>query len=253
VLDPALEPLPPSPPPDPTPEPITFAHRLGALIEVILCSGFPTQIFIISAMTLAGMQLEIAPGRWSPAFVSTLSMLDTVLVIGLVVFFIKAHRERVSEVLLGSRRVVSELVLGLWLFPVVFGIALVVLVLVMTLAPQLHDVPRNPLEAMLQTRADAVMFAFVATIAGGVREEIQRGFILHRFSQFLGGGPVGILVYSILFGLGHRDQGWDATIAVATLGAIWGTIYLIRRSIVAPMVSHALFNLAQLVKFMALR
>jgi membrane protease YdiL (CAAX protease family) len=253
VLDPALEPLPSPPLPDPPPEPITIAHRLGALIEVILCTGFPTQIFLISVMTLAGMRLEIEPGRWSTAFVSTLSLLDTVFVIGLVVFFIKAHRERVRDVLLGSRRVLSEIVLGVWLFPVVFGIALVVLVLLITLAPHLHDVPRNPLEAMLQTRGDAVMFAFVATIAGGVREEIQRGFILHRFSQFLGGGPLGIVVYSILFGLGHRDQGWDATIAVATLGAIWGGIYLIRRSIVAPIVSHALFNLAQLVKFMAVR
>ena len=40
---------------------------------------------------------------------------------------------------------------------------------------------------------------------------------------------------------------------VGTLGAIWGTIYLVRRSIIAPMVSHAGFNLAQLVKFMALQ
>ena len=56
-----------------------------------------------------------------------------------------------------------------------------------------------------------------------------------------------------IFGLGHVDQGWDAALAVGTLGAIWGTIYLMRRSIIAPMVSHAGFNLAQLVKFMALR
>jgi membrane protease YdiL (CAAX protease family) len=253
VLDPLPEPpLLPDPPSQAPPLPITLAQRLGALIEVILCSGFPTQIFIVSVMTLAGMRLESAPGRWSPVFVSTLSLLDTLLVIGLVVFFVKSHRERVRDVLLGTRRVLSEVVLGLWLFPVVFGIAIVMLLIVYAAAPQLHNVPRNPLEDMLQTRRDAVMFAFVAMIAGGVREEVQRGFILHRFSQYLGGGPVGVVIYSFLFGLGHSDQGWDATIAVATLGAVWGTIYLIRRSIVAPMVSHAAFNLAQLVKFMAL-
>ena len=39
----------------------------------------------------------------------------------------------------------------------------------------------------------------------------------------------------------------------ALLGAIWGCIYLVRRSIVAPMVSHAGFNLLQLIKFVALR
>ena len=64
---------------------------------------------------------------------------------------------------------------------------------------------------------------------------------------------IGVIVHSALFGLGHVDQGWDAAITVGTLGAIWGTIYLVRRSIIAPMVSHAGFNLAQLVKFMALQ
>jgi len=37
------------------------------------------------------------------------------------------------------------------------------------------------------------------------------------------------------------------------LGAIWGCLYLVRRSIVAPMVSHAGFNLLQLIKFISLR
>jgi membrane protease YdiL (CAAX protease family) len=120
-------------------------------------------------------------------------------------------------------------------------------------APHLHNVARNPLEDMLQNRRDAMIFAVVGMVAGGVREEIQRAFILHRFDRFLGGGAVGVVLYSIVFGLGHADQGWDATITVALLGAIWGTIYLLRRSVIAPMVCHAGFNLAQVIKFVALR
>jgi hypothetical protein len=53
------------------------------------------------------------------------------------------------------------------------------------------------------------------------------GFILHRFERFLGGGATGIVVYSGLFGLGHMYQGWDASLTVAVLGALWGSIYLI--------------------------
>jgi len=78
---------------------------------------------------------------------------------------------------------------------------------------------------------------------------VQRGFILHRFSQYLGGGAAGIVVFSVLFGFGHIDQGIDAAIATGLLGAAWGGIYLLRRSIIAPMVSHAGFNLLQLVKY----
>ena len=98
---------------------------------------------------------------------------------------------------------------------------------------------------------DAVIFAVVVMVAGGVREEVQRGFIAHRFGQYLGGALWGVAVYSVFFGLGHFEQGYDAMIATGVLGLVWGLLYISRRSIVAPMVSHAAFNLAQLLKHLA--
>jgi membrane protease YdiL (CAAX protease family) len=135
------------------------------------------------------------------------------------------------------------------LMPLIFLWVFLILAVIITFAPQLHNVAKNPLEDMLKNRQDALIFAIVVTIAGGVREEVQRGFILHRFSQYLGGGAAGIVVFSVLFGFGHIDQGIDAAIATGLLGAAWGAIYLLRRSIIAPMVSHAGFNLLQLVKY----
>ena len=220
---------------------------------MLLCSGFPSQLFLISVLTGFGMPLRTESGDLSPPFVFTLSLLDTVFVIGLVLFFLRAHRERAREVLLGNRPVFREVLLGVALIPVMFVLVLLILLIIIGLAPELHNVPRNPLEDMLTNRQDAVIFAVVVMIAGGVREEVQRGFILHRFRQYLGGGMVGIVVFSAVFGLGHIDQGTDAAIATGTLGAAWGTLYLARRSIVAPMVSHAGFNLLQLVKYAALR
>jgi membrane protease YdiL (CAAX protease family) len=57
-------------------------------------------------------------------------------------------------------------------------------------------------------------------------------------------------VFSTIFGLGHLEQGHDVALATAILGAVWGVIYLRRRSIAAPMVGHAGFNLLQVVNFM---
>lgn len=231
----------------------SVGERLGALAEVVICSGFPTQLFLLTLMTSLGMRLQTTDGRWSALFVSVLSLLDTALVVALILLFLGSHREHVRDVLTGRRPVVREAAIGLALMVPILLFATLLLLVLFRLAPQLHNVARNPFEDMLQNRRDASLFAIVATIAGGIREEIQRGFILHRFRQYLGGGAVGVVTYSVVFGLGHVDQGWDAAITVATLGAIWGTIYLTRRSIVAPMVSHAGFNLAQLIKYMALR
>jgi membrane protease YdiL (CAAX protease family) len=226
-------------------------QRLGAAIEVLLCSGFPTQILLIGVLTAFGMRVQTEGGRLSPIFVVTMSLLDAVLVIGLVFFFVRAHRESVRETLLGSRPILREALVGIILLPAVFLIVFIVLGLVLTFAPQLRNVPRNPFEDMLLTRHDTVAFAVVVLVAGGVREEIQRGFILRRFQQYLGGGTVGVIVFSAFFGLGHIEQGIDAALATASLGAAWGTVYLARRSIVAPMVSHAAFNMAQLLKYVA--
>ena len=93
------------------------AERLGALAEVVLCSGFPTQIVILAVMSGFGMRLQTASGSWSPLFVATLSLLDTALVIGLVFLFLRAHRERVRDVLLGQRPVWREVLLGVALLP----------------------------------------------------------------------------------------------------------------------------------------
>jgi membrane protease YdiL (CAAX protease family) len=227
-------------------------ERLGALAEVVLCSGYPSQLFIIAILSAFGMSIHTSDGGLSPRFIVALSMLDSVLLIGMVLFFLHTHGERAADVLLGSRPVSREILLGVLLLPIMFLLVLVVLATILTIAPQLRNVPRNPLEDLLQNHFDAMVFGVVAMIAGGVREEVQRGFILHRFDQYLGGGAVGLVVFSVLFGLGHIYEGYDVAIVTGVLGAIWGFVYLLRRSIVAPMVSHAGFNLTQLVKYLAL-
>jgi membrane protease YdiL (CAAX protease family) len=245
---------------EPVPEPsyipqrrrILPLQRVGAAVEILICSGFPTQVFLIIVMRGFGMPMHAPDGRLSPPFIFTLSLLDAALVVGLVVMFLRAHHESAREVLLGNVSLIRESFLGIAMLPAVFMFVTLVLVLVLRYAPHLHNVATNPFEDMLRTRTDAIVFGVVVMIAGGVREEVQRGFIAHRFDQYLGGALWGIAVYSVFFGAGHIDQGYDATIAIGLLGFAWGLLYISRRSIVAPLVSHATFNLAQLLKYLAL-
>ena len=92
--------------------------------------------------------------------------------------------------------------------------------------------------------------AVVLVVAGGIREEVQRAFLLSRFEQWLGGPVVGVIVASIGFGAGHIIQGADVAVVTGLIGMFWAVIYLRRRSIVAPVVSHSGFNLLQLAQFL---
>ena len=237
-------------PPIPVPRPVLPLDRLAALVEVVICSGFPSQIFLIVILRGFGLHMFAADGRLSPPFVSTISLLDAILVVTLCVFFLRVHRESARHVLFGSRPLLREALFGIAILPATFMLVMIVRILLLKYAPQLHNVTRNPLEDMLRNRHDILVFAVVVVISGGVREEVQRGFITHRFAQYLGGGAAGVLIYSVIFGFGHYDQGYDAMIMTGLLGVVWGFVYLTRRSIVAPVVSHAGFNLAQLVMYL---
>ena len=226
-------------------------ERLGAFIEVVLCSGFPTQILVFAALSALGLPHRTNEG-WVPGFVVIMSLTDMVLVLGLVYLFLRAHQESVAGFVLGQRRPLREVAVGLALIPAAFVIVVLVLATILTVKPELHNVTVSPFERMLQTPRDAAVFAFVVMFAGGVREEVQRAFVIRRFGQYLGGGVAGILIYSVVFGLGHLDQGYAATIATGFLGAFWGFVYWSRGSLVAPVISHAGFNLAQLLKYVTL-
>ncbi len=223
--------------------------RLGALFEVIVCSDFPTQLFVGQVLYLLGVTPFTADHAYSITFVVALSLIDALLLVGLVFAFLIVHGERPASVLFGPRDAWREALLGALLVPAVFLVAVIVLVTVQLVAPSLHNVVRNPLETLIRSPGTAALLALVAVVSGGVREEVQRAFILHRFEQYLGGAPVGLVLFSLVFGAGHVIQGWDAAVTTAVLGAFWGVIYLARRSIVAPMVSHAGFDLAEILRF----
>jgi membrane protease YdiL (CAAX protease family) len=222
--------------------------RSVALAEILVCSSVPTQLLIASLLRMGGWTPIDESGQLSLPFVVTLSAADTIILIGLMVILTIARGERVSELWLGRRPVGREAGIGALLVPVVFVLVVLLLSALMALAPWLHNVPTNPLENMATTAAGAAVLAVVAIFAGGVREELQRAFLLRRFEQHLGGAVVGVVVLSVAFGLGHIVQGWDAVVTTGLLGAFWAVLYLRRRSAVAPLVSHAGFNTLEVLR-----
>ena len=232
--------------------PKLLAARMVALIEVILCSDYPTQLALGATLNTAGFSPIKDNGELSLGYVVTLSLVDTALLVGLIVLFLRSHGERLRDVFIGPRPIAGEVRLGITLTIVALAIAIGVLATIQALAPSLHNVTHNPLQDLIREPRNAGLFALVVIVAGGVREEIQRAFVLHRFKVWLGGGTVGIVVGSIAFGAGHVVQGYDAVIATGLLGVFWGLVYLRRRSVVAPMISHSGFNLIELLQYLAL-
>ncbi len=220
-----------------------------AVAEILACSGLPTQLAIAGGLAAIGIRPYGSEGALTASYVFALSLLDAAALVGLVTWFLRLHGESPSGVLLGSRPAWPEALRGVLQVPVVFLLVVVVMVTVQRFFPWLHNVEKNPFEGLIRSAGDAALFTVVAVVGGGVREEVQRAFILHRFEQYLGGRHVGLALSSLAFGLGHVIQGRDVAVATATLGAYWGWIYLRRRSIASTVVSHSGFNAAEIFRY----
>src|SRR5215467_11569978 len=124
--------------PDPEPpasnlEPPISSVRIVALIEVLLCSDFPTQLAVDAALRALGYPPFDSTGQLQVSYVVSLSLADTLLLLGFVWLFLRAHGERPSEVFLGRRRVIDEIRVGIPLIVVALTVGIGVLLLVLRL------------------------------------------------------------------------------------------------------------------------
>ena len=217
-------------------------------MEILLCSGYPTQILIGQLLLAAGLRPLDAGGALSGTFVFWLSITDTVVLLTLIVALLLRRGERPLDVFFGARPALPEIGAGILSFPLVIMVMVVLMLALRQLLPWLHNVPDNPLEGLIGRGFSLWMFMAVVIIAGGVREELQRAFLLHRFRGDLGQPWLGLFITSLAFGLGHTLQGLDAAVVTGTLGAIWGAMYLRRGSALGPVISHSLFNSGEVIR-----
>ena len=231
-----------------TPPPPQRRSQWSTWGEILVCSGYPTQLLLAALLQISGLPPFRADGSLSATFIFALSLIDTVLLLSLILIFLLRRGEHPGRVFFGTERVMPEVAAGVLSVPFVIAMVLAISVLLQRYAPELRTVPNNPLEGLLGTQTGFFMFLVVVIVAGGIREELQRAFLLHRFRGDLGQPWMGVLITSLAFGMGHTLQGLDVAVITGALGALWGVMYLVRGSAVSTIVSHSLFNSAELVR-----
>ena len=88
--------------------------------------------------------------------------------------------------------------------------------------------------------------ALVSVVA--VSEDIIfRGYLLMRFSHLLRGRTGPIVLSAVIFSIGHGYEGAAGVVTVGAVGLTLALVYSWRRSLVAPMVMHFLFDFLPIV------
>ena len=225
----------------------SFLDRIQALFEVLLLSG------VLSSL-LAVLILYPFHGKKSPDLLvnakalSVFLLLESAIAVLILAVILKTRRETVSSLGLRWHRWKTHMALGLAIVPFLFLVNGVVAAVFRTYFPQYY-LEKNPLTHLVQTPQQLVLLIFSALIAGGIKEELQRAFILTRFRLYLGGAGVGLVLWSIGFGAGHYVQGVQGIVTAGVYGLIFGIVYLQSGSLIAPIVAHGAYDSLALIAY----
>jgi membrane protease YdiL (CAAX protease family) len=224
-----------------------LAYRLQAFIEVLLMSGL-ISTYLAALVFSAFHEKRVDLLTTDATTVSLFILLEAVFALIILVVILKSHRETICSLGLQWERWKSYLLLGLGLVPLFFLINALVSFIFRTYLPNYY-LEQNPLTEMIQTPQQLTLFIISALVAGGIKEELQRAFILTRFRHYLGGAWLGLVLWSIAFGAAHYVQGVQG-ITIATLyGFIFGIVYLLSGSLIAPIVAHGAYDTLALLAY----
>jgi membrane protease YdiL (CAAX protease family) len=175
-------------------------------------------------------------------------LIESGITLVLLWLVLRAHKESLPGLGLTWLRWRSNLLLGLALVPFLFGVNIGISVIFQAYFPGLY-LERNPLTDLVRSPQDLAIFIGTAWIAGGIKEELQRAFILRRFQSFLGGARVGLILWSLVFGFGHYVQGVQGVAAAALFGMIFGITYLVSGNLIVPIVAHGAYDTVALLSY----
>lgn len=223
-----------------------WINKSQAIIEILLVSGLVSSI--LAALPVYAIEGQRAGLMSNAASTSIFLLLESGISFLLLVTLLKLNGERFQDFGLRWNRWRPNVLAGVLLVPFLFLISALVSIIFRAYLPKYY-METNPLTAMIHTPQQLGLFIFSAFIAGGIKEELQRAFILTRFHQHLGGAGVGLVLWSLVFGAGHYVQGVQGMAVASIYGFLFGLIYIISGSLIAPIVAHGAYDILALLGY----
>ena len=232
------------------PEKSVWQKRLQAIFEVLLLAGIVSALLAFTPFSMSRLASEQV--YHNARLLTGYILLEAAITLIFLMVVLKSHRETLFDLGLIWSEWKPNLYVGVFLVPILFAVNELTGILFHIFFPQ-YVAAQNPLLDTIRTPTDLALFLVVSIFAGGIKEELQRAFVLGRFRTYLGGAKLGLVLWSLAFGLGHYAQGVQAIVSATLFGFLFGSIYLIRRNLIAPMVAHALYDISALLGFWFLK
>jgi membrane protease YdiL (CAAX protease family) len=224
----------------------SFKEKIVAFAEVLAVAflGLPIALFlnIVLVATYVSTSGQTTPTQQGTRGLFSLLFADALVTVSMIWILQRARAETFSQIGLLLEDYKNEIRVAGFALAGLFGLTVASSLIFHYFLPS-WVTRENELLALLQTPFDLFLFLATSICVGGFKEELQRGFILDRFDKKFGAAHLGLLLWSFIFGAMHLYQGADSAVTAGLLGLMLGSLYLSRRSLLAPMIAHAAFNI----------
>jgi uncharacterized protein len=106
--------------------------------------------------------------------------------------------------------------------------------------------------AMLpHTSEERLLWVAFALSAGICEEIVYRGYLMRRFSAFVGNRSAAVLLQAVVYGSAHLALPLELVAPVALLGVLLGAVAVWRRSLVPGMFLHSCTGLLAIIGSLA--
>lgn len=229
-------------PRDPSPEP---AERIIAFFEVCFAG---VAGYIAIPLLLAAFGYEGRTFLESASMLFLLMILEATTTLMIIAGFMILRGETARAIGLRLVQPGRQVLIGILSLPILFASTVAISAFFHYVLPDL-ETEQNPILQLIQRPADLLLLLFSSIYIGGIKEEIQRAFILVRFEKYLGGLLPGLIIWSAFFAFGHAVQGVDNAIKAGFLGLIFGLLFIWRRNLIAPITAHAAYDIVTLLAY----
>lgn len=149
---------------------------------------------------------------------------------------------------LGRRRNGVDILCGiasvLLIYAIIFPLGLLVQFCWPEISERLNENTNRLIK--LLPRLTPLGFVPVALMVGIYEELVFRGFLMPRLRRLTGGWTIAVVISTVLFTLLHAaDQTLPALVLIAFLSIVFSLVTIWRKSIVAAIFGHALFDYLQ--------
>jgi membrane protease YdiL (CAAX protease family) len=215
--------------------------RVRAAFEIALASGIVSSFLVSLVFAAVFGRNRLTLIEIDVVFLSAYMMAESAVTFLILWMLTKARQENLRELGICRRQWKIHVLLGILAAPCLVIVSGIVGLAFQRFLPE-YALGKNPLMEMISSPRQLALFILVGILAGGVKEELQRAFILCRFRRHLGGAPVGLVLWSLAFGAGHYVQGVQGMCAAAILGLVFGVLYIVRGNLILTITAHAAYN-----------